>query len=42
MIADINNISIYIEGKIRKLGLTNYSFYIYIVPLNDAFWMEKT
>ncbi len=37
MIADINNISIYIEGKIRKLGLTNYSFYIYIVPLNDAF-----
>ena len=33
---DIKNIIPYINNKITALGLTNHSFYIYILPLNDA------
>ena len=33
---DITNISTYLENKINTLGLSNYSFYVYILPLNDA------
>jgi len=33
---DITNISTYLENKIITLGLSNYSFYVYILPLNDA------
>lgn len=36
MIADINHIIPYIESKINALSLSNHSFYIYILPLNDA------
>lgn len=33
---DIKEIAPYIESKIAKLGLSNYSFYIYILPFNDV------
>lgn len=33
---DIKNIAPYIESKINLLNLTNYSFYIYILPFNDV------
>lgn len=33
---DINNITQYINSKIASLGLANYSFYIYVLPLNNA------
>jgi hypothetical protein len=33
---DIIHISTYLENKINTLGLSNYSFYVYILPLNDA------
>ena len=36
MIDDIKSIIPYIEEKINNLGLVNHSFYIYILPLNDA------
>jgi len=36
MDSDIKNIAPYIESKIAELGLNNYSFYIYILPLNNA------
>lgn len=36
MISDIKGIIPYIESKIKALGLSNHSFYIYILPLNDA------
>lgn len=36
MISDIKGIIPYIESKIKTLGLSNHSFYIYILPLNDA------
>lgn len=36
MISDIKGIIPYIESKIGALSLSNHSFYIYILPLNDA------
>lgn len=36
MADDIKGIIPYIESKISTLGLSNHSFYIYILPLNDA------
>ena len=33
---DIKNIIPYIKDKITALGLANHSFYIYILPLNNA------
>lgn len=33
---DIENIASYIEDKIMELGLDNYSFYIYVLPFNNA------
>jgi len=33
---DIKAITPYIESKIKSLSLENHSFYIYILPLNDA------
>lgn len=36
MISDIKGIIPYIESKISALSLSNHSFYIYILPLNDA------
>ncbi len=33
---DITKISTYLENKITALGLLNYSFYVYVLPLNDA------
>lgn len=36
MTNDIKEIIPYIESKIKALGLSNHSFYIYILPLNDA------
>ena len=36
MINDIKGIIPYIESKIGALSLSNHSFYIYILPLNDA------
>ena len=33
---DVKNITEYIHKKINELNLENYSFYIYILPLNDA------
>lgn len=36
MISDIKGIIPYIESKIKALGLSNHSFYIYILPLNDV------
>lgn len=32
---DINNISSYLNKKIKSLGLSNYSFYVYILPFNN-------
>ena len=36
MADDIKGIIPYIESKIIALGLCNHSFYVYILPLNDA------
>lgn len=36
MISDIKGIIPYIESKIGALSLSNHSFYVYILPLNDA------
>lgn len=36
MINDIKGIIPYIESKIGALSLSNHSFYVYILPLNDA------
>lgn len=36
MLDDIKGIIPYIEAKINSLGLNNHSFYVYILPLNDA------
>lgn len=36
MVSDIKGIIPYIESKIGALSLSNHSFYIYILPLNDA------
>ena len=33
---DITKISTYLEKRIAALGLLNYSFYVYVLPLNDA------
>lgn len=33
---DIVDIEPYITSKIKSLGLQNYSFYIYVLPFNDA------
>lgn len=33
---DVKSIKEYIFNKIKELGLENYSFYVYILPLNDA------
>lgn len=36
LVADMNNITTYIENKINQSGLTGYSFYFYILPFNNA------
>lgn len=33
---DIKRISPYMQKKIEELDLSNYSFYIYILPFNDV------
>ena len=33
---DLLDIAPYIEKKITKSGLSGYSFYIYLLPFNDA------
>lgn len=42
MADDIKGIIPYIEFKITALGLRNHSFYIYILPLNDALRDKET
>ena len=34
---DLNSITMYINKKISEKGLMNYSFYVYVLPLNNAF-----
>lgn len=36
MDADLTKISTYLEKRIIDLGLLNYSFYVYVLPLNNA------
>jgi len=36
MDSDITIISTYLEQRIKDLGLLNYSFYVYVLPLNSA------
>ena len=33
---DLSKISTYLEQRIKDLGLLNYSFYVYVLPLNNA------
>lgn len=42
MTDDIKGIIPYIESKISALDLSNHSFYIYILPLNDALRDKET
>lgn len=39
---DITNISTYLEKRITALKLLNYSFYVYVLPLNDAIIDKET
>lgn len=39
---DIKNHSKYISQKIKELGLSNYSFYFYFLPFNDADTEKKS
>ena len=39
---DLNSITTYINEKIIEKGLTNYSFYVYVLPLNNAFIDKDT
>lgn len=36
MATDIQNIASYIEKKIADTGLSGYSFYVYVIPFNNA------
>lgn len=36
MATDIQNIASYIEKKISDTGLSGYSFYVYVIPFNNA------
>ena len=36
METDIVSISSYMTAKINELGLASYSFYVYVLPLNNA------
>lgn len=36
MESDILRIAVYLENKIKILGLMNHSFYVYVLPLNNA------
>lgn len=38
MDSDIERISSYLEQKVSELELLNYSFYVYILPLNNAIY----
>jgi len=42
MDADITKISTYLEQRIKDLGLTNYSFYVYVLPLSNALFDRTT
>lgn len=42
MDADITKISTYLEQRINDLGLLNYSFYVYVLPLNNALFDRVT
>jgi uncharacterized protein (DUF2164 family) len=42
MDADISKISAYLEQRINDLGLLNYSFYVYVLPLNNAIFDKTT
>jgi hypothetical protein len=42
MDADITKISTYLEKRIKDLGLLNYSFYVYVLPLNNALFDRAT
>lgn len=42
MVADITIISTYLERRIKDLGLLNYSFYVYVLPLNNALFDRTT
>ncbi len=39
---DITKISAYLEKRINDLGLLNHSFYVYILPLNNAVFDKST
>ena len=36
MKSDILKIAVYLENRINDLGLLNHSFYVYVLPLNNA------
>jgi len=36
MESDILRIAVYLEKRINSLGLLNHSFYVYVLPLNNA------